>query len=130
MRSNAESFNGHSTSQAVDSEGSGGAIDTAMNTFKLGGARVDLGNGEVSFSDGCRFKISRRERELLSHLSRKRGTCVSRDEILTEVWQLNPQRVITRTIDMHISKLRQKLRDDARNPSVLKTVNGRGYMVA
>jgi DNA-binding response OmpR family regulator len=128
MRSNAESFNGHSTSRVIDLE-AGGASHNGMNTHRFGCADVNLGSGEVSFSDGCHFRISRRERELLSHLSRKRGTCVSRDEILAEVWQLDPRRVRTRTIDMHISKLRQKLRDDARNPSVLKTLNGRGYMM-
>jgi DNA-binding response OmpR family regulator len=130
MKTNGEILPSHPAICGVTPESREVESQNKMNVLKFGGAAVNLGSGEVSFSDGCRFKISRRERELLSHLSRKRGTCVSRDEILTEVWQLNPQRVITRTIDMHISKLRHKLRDDARNPSVLKTVNGRGYMVA
>lgn len=99
------------------------------NVFSFARGDVDFGKGEISFKDGYRSQISRQECELLRHLSRKRGTCVSRDEILAEVWQLNPLRVRTRTIDMHISKLRRKLRDDARHPSVLKTVSGRGYMV-
>lgn len=103
--------------------------ENELNIFTFGFGDVDLRSGEVCYSDGHQARISRRECELLRHLSRKRGTCVSRDEILSEVWQLNPQRVITRTIDMHVSKLRQKLRDDARNPAVLKTVTGQGYMV-
>jgi DNA-binding response OmpR family regulator len=101
----------------------------AGNVFTFACGDVDLGKGEIRFKDGCRSRISRQECELLRHLSRKRGACVSRDEILAEVWQLNPLRVRTRTIDMHVSMLRRKLRDDARNPSVVMTISGRGYMV-
>jgi len=50
-------------------------------------------------------------------------------EILAEVWKLDPQRTVTRTIDMHISVLRKKLGDLAKTPEVLLTVHGVGYML-
>jgi len=46
------------------------------------------------------------------------------------VWRLDPKRMATRTIDMHVANLREKLRDDAVNPQVLLTVRGKGYMIA
>ena len=46
------------------------------------------------------------------------------------VWRLNPKRMETRTIDMHIANLREKLRDNGDTPKVLLTVRGKGYMFA
>jgi DNA-binding response OmpR family regulator len=53
---------------------------------------------------------------------------VSRDEILQHVWRLNPSRFQTRTIDMHVARLREKLRDADGEPCVILTVRGKGYM--
>src|SRR3989442_1654108 len=55
---------------------------------------------------------------------------ISRDELLLRVWRLNPKRMETRTINMHIANLREKLRDDSDEPKVLLTVRGKGYMFA
>ena len=55
---------------------------------------------------------------------------MSRDEILERVWRLNPRRLITRTIDMHVAHLRDKLRDNPFSPRILFTVRGTGYMIA
>jgi DNA-binding response OmpR family regulator len=49
---------------------------------------------------------------------------------LENVWQIDARGVSTRTIDMHVARLREKLRDDSENPQVLVTVRGRGYMLA
>jgi DNA-binding response OmpR family regulator len=74
--------------------------------------------------------LSEREVELLRYLATNPGRAISRDEILLRVWRLDPKRMATRTIDMHIANLREKLRDDAENPRVLLTVRGKGYMIA
>ena len=58
------------------------------------------------------------------------GRAISRDELLQRVWRLDPRRIETRTIDMHIVSLREKLRDDPAAPKVLLTVRGQGYMIA
>jgi DNA-binding response OmpR family regulator len=68
--------------------------------------------------------------ELLRYLAQNAGRAVSRDEILARVWRLDPSGITTRTIDMHIARLREKLRDDTAKPSVVLTVRGKGYMFA
>ena len=91
---------------------------------------VDLGRGEVCYQDGERSPISGREMALLQYLVKNAGRIISRKELLLQVWRMNPQYVITRTIDMHVAKLRDKLRDDPQSPSLLRTIRGRGYLFA
>jgi DNA-binding response OmpR family regulator len=55
---------------------------------------------------------------------------VTREELLENVWQIDARGVSTRTVDMLVARLREKLRDDAEEPRVLVTVRGRGYMIA
>jgi DNA-binding winged helix-turn-helix (wHTH) protein len=90
---------------------------------------VDWERGEIRHRSGHQCKLSAREKTLLACLARRAGTPVSRDEILWQVWRLDPRRTATRTIDMHISFLRRKLGNDAGKPSVLMTVHGVGYMI-
>ncbi|HVJ83415.1 MAG TPA: helix-turn-helix domain-containing protein, partial [Planctomycetia bacterium] len=68
--------------------------------------------------------------ELLRYLAGNGGRTVSREELLSRVWGLDPQGLSTRTIDMHVARLREKLRDDPAEPKVLVTVRGKGYMFA
>jgi len=97
--------------------------------FELRDGVVDFARCEVRFNDGTRCELSEREVELLRYLSQNAGRAISRDELLLRVWRLNPRRLETRTIDMHIANLREKLRDHAENQGVLLTVRGKGYMV-
>jgi DNA-binding response OmpR family regulator len=90
---------------------------------------MDWMRGEICHDGGRRCKLSALETALLACLARKAGTPVSRDEILTQVWQLDPRRTATRTIDMHISFLRRKLGDGTDGSSVLITVHRVGYML-
>lgn len=91
------------------------------------GGRLDLGRRELQFDDGACVALSEREAELLAYLVRHGGRAVSRDELLARVWHLNPEAVSTRTVDMHIVRLREKLRDDPVRPTLITTVWGRGY---
>lgn len=91
---------------------------------------VDFERCEVRFSDGSRVELSERERELLRYLARHAGRAVAREELLANVWQIDPRGASTRTIDMHIARLREKLRDHADEPRVLVTVRGKGYMLS
>ena len=91
---------------------------------------ADLARCEVRFDNGQRSELSEREVELLRYLAANAGRAISRDELLLRVWRLNPKRVETRTIDMHIANLREKLRDDPAEPKVVRTVRGKGYMLA
>jgi len=89
---------------------------------------VDFERREVRFTDGERRDLSERESELLGYLASHAGRAISRDEILTRLWHISPDHVRTRTIDMHVTRLREKLRDDPAEPRVIVTVRGKGYM--
>ena len=96
----------------------------------LAGGRVDFARCEVRFEDGERVELSEREQQLLRYLARHAGRTVPRQELLENVWQIDARGASTRTVDMHVARLREKLRDDSDNPRVLVTVRGRGYMLA
>ncbi len=91
------------------------------------GGFLDLGHGELLFEDGTRCPLAEKEAELLRYLIQNQGRVLSRDELLARVWHLNPDAVETRTVDMHIARLREKLRDDPEHPRMIVTVRGRGY---
>ncbi len=94
------------------------------------GGRIDLARHEIEFDDGGRAELSEREIDLIRYLASHCGRAVAREEILANVWRISPQGVTTRTIDMHVARLREKLRDDPGHPAVLLTVRGKGYMFA
>jgi DNA-binding response OmpR family regulator len=101
-----------------------------VQQVKFPGGTADLQRRELRFDKGDRCELSDREMELLRYLAINGGRAVSRDEILSRVWGMDPAGVATRTIDMHVARLREKLRDDATEPKVLLTVRGKGYMFA
>lgn len=98
-----------------------------VSDIRLSAGCVDLARREVRFDDGQRAELSEREWALLEYLAVHAERAVSRDEILSRVWHVDPHGFETRTIDMHIARLREKLRDDAARPQVILTVRGQGY---
>jgi len=92
--------------------------------------RIDLARREIRFDDGQRVELSEREVELVGYLASHGGRAVAREELLANVWRISPQGLTTRTIDMHVARLREKLRDDPARPAILLTVRGKGYMFA
>ncbi len=94
------------------------------------GGTVDLARREVHFDDGERRALSDRELDLLRYLAMHAGRAISRDELLQNVWQIPPRGLSTRTIDMHVARLRDKLGDVPNNPAIIRTVRGKGYMFA
>jgi DNA-binding response OmpR family regulator len=100
-----------------------------VDALALAGGRVDFARCEVAFDDGERIELSEREHQLLRYLARHAGRAVGRQELLENVWQIDARGVSTRTVDMHVARLREKLRDDPIDPQVLITVRGRGYML-
>jgi DNA-binding response OmpR family regulator len=101
-----------------------------VQRLAIKGATIDLSRSELRFTDGSRCELSEREVELLAYLVRNRGRAISREEMLSRVWRIEPRGVDTRTIDMHVARLREKLRDDAAEPQIILTVRGKGYMFA
>ncbi len=102
-----------------------------VSKFDIPHGLVDLSRCEVRFDDGQRCELSEREMELLRYLASNAERAISREEILSRVWRIDPRSIFeTRTIDMHIARLREKLRDDPSEPRIICTVRGKGYMFA
>ena len=100
-----------------------------VTTVAVPGAVVDLARREVRRSQGGgRVELSENEAALFSYLARNEGRAISRDELLARVWKLEPSAVTTRTIDMTVARLREKLGPEA--VEVILTVRGKGYMMA
>lgn len=98
--------------------------------LKCSGAEVDLDMQLVSYADGDGCDLSGRESDLLRYLAIRAGQAVSRDELLSRVWGIDPMAVDTRTVDVHIARLREKLRDHPSSPHVIKTIRGKGYSLS
>ena len=105
-----------------------GALANAATAIKLAGdVEIDVQN-----LSGRRGKelltFTRREMEILEYLQRNTQRPVSRDELLTRVWGYDRSAEIeTRTVDIHVAKLRRKIELDAKEPRNLITVRGAGY---
>jgi DNA-binding response OmpR family regulator len=99
-----------------------------ISEVRVRGGVVDLARREVRFAKGGRSELSEREVELLRYLAANSGRAISREELMANVWRISPQGLTTRTIDMHVTRLREKLRDDPAEPTILLTVRGKGYM--
>jgi two-component system, OmpR family, response regulator RpaB len=106
------------------------APPTGSHRARLGHATIDLQRREVSWGGGRRTDLSETECAILTFLVNHRKRAVSRDELLSRVWGIEPAGVETRTIDMHIARLRTKLRDPAGQPTpeAILTVRAHGYM--
>jgi two-component system alkaline phosphatase synthesis response regulator PhoP len=93
--------------------------------FQFGNVEVDFERGEVH-KNGVPVSLTGKELELLRCLIDRRGKVVSREELLEGVWEYQPG-VSSRTIDVHIAWLRQKLEDTPQSPRHIHTVRGVGY---
>ncbi len=99
-----------------------------VRELELAGRRIDLARREVVLPDGTARALSERETEILRYLACNPDRAVPRDELLQSLWGLDPKSVQTRTVDMHIARLREKL--DAKADDAIVTVRGTGYMLA
>lgn len=99
-----------------------GAAD-AMHS--IGDVVVDLQAGELR-RRGETLDLSAREFRLLTYLLEHRGRIVPRDDLLDAVWDYDDA-PLTRTVDVHVSKLRKKLEPNPQHPQYLVTVHGMGY---
>jgi two-component system alkaline phosphatase synthesis response regulator PhoP len=98
---------------------------SAPEVFRFGDISVDFRKAEV-VKAGEPVELSAREFKLLKYFVEHRGATLSRDELLNEVWGYNAM-PSTRTVDVHVAWLRQKIEDNARHPQYILTVHGLGY---
>src|SRR6185503_13965225 len=103
-------------------------VPTPEGSYEFGPIRVDFRSTEV-FRDGQPIELSAREFKLLRYFIDHRGATVSRDELLNAVWGYDAM-PFTRTVDVHVAWLRQKLEPNPRHPQFILTVHGLGYRFA
>ena len=98
---------------------------SGAGAYEFGSIRVDFRSAEVH-RHGTPVELSAREFRLLCYLIEHRGETVSREKLLNEVWgyQAMPS---TRTVDVHVAWLRQKIEANPRHPAFLLTIHGLGY---
>jgi two-component system alkaline phosphatase synthesis response regulator PhoP len=97
----------------------------SSEVHQFGALRVDFRRTLVTRNNKP-VNVSAREFKLLRYLIEHSGATVSRDELLNEVWGYNTA-TTTRTVDVHVSSLRQKIEDDPRHPKSIVTIHGFGY---
>ena len=105
-----------------------GVAEELQNQIRLGRhVRLDCRN-LCGDRNGSTLSFTRREMEILQYLHVHSHRPVSRDELLTRVWGYAKNLDLeTRTVDIHIAKLRRKIEDDPASPRYLTTVRGKGY---
>jgi two-component system response regulator RegX3 len=96
-----------------------------QDVHNFGSLRVDVGSAQVR-RNGKPVYLTNLEFRLLRHFIERAGSPVSRDELLRSVWGYDSG-VFTRTVDIHVHCLRQKLEQDAKRPELIVTVPGVGY---
>jgi DNA-binding response OmpR family regulator len=105
-----------------------GGRKEALPFFRFGSVEVDFRGTEVR-RDGRRVELTAKEFRVLRYLVSRRGSTVSRNELLDAVWgcDVNPT---TRTVDVHVAWLRRKLEENPRRPEYILTIHGIGYRFA
>jgi DNA-binding response OmpR family regulator len=107
-------------------------IRRASRGQRIGAMEYSFGKVHIDFKEltlhrgGKTFALSEREGRMLRYLIENRGKVISRDTLLQEVWGYNSM-AYTRTVDVHIVRLRHKVEDDPKNPDYIITVHGLGY---
>lgn len=95
------------------------------DTYEFEGLAVDFRRAEVH-RDGEPVELSAREFQLLRYFIENRGNVLSRDELLNNVWGYDAM-PSTRTVDVHVAWLRQKIEANPKHPERIRTVHGMGY---
>jgi two-component system alkaline phosphatase synthesis response regulator PhoP len=101
----------------------GGRLSTEV--YQFGDVRVDFRRAEAYRGEDV-VELSAKEFRLLRYLIEHRGAALSRDELLNEVWGYDAA-VSTRTVDVHVAWLRQKIEPNQRHPQFILTIHGLGY---
>jgi two-component system alkaline phosphatase synthesis response regulator PhoP len=96
-----------------------------VRSFQFGAIEVDFERAEVR-RNGQPISLAGKEMQLLRYLIDNRERVVPREEILKEVWEYNSE-VSSRTIDVHVAWLRQKLEENVQLPKHIQTIRGKGY---
>jgi DNA-binding response OmpR family regulator len=105
-----------------------GQAEEPPSVLRFGDVEVDLGRHEVRRA-GRVVAMKPKEFDLLAFLAQNRGRAFSRDHLLERVWGYTAAGD-TRTVDVHVRWLRQKVEPDPGRPTFIETVRGLGYRFA
>ncbi|MHC4494415.1 MAG: response regulator transcription factor [Planctomycetota bacterium] len=95
-------------------------------TFEFGDLDVDIAALKIKRREK-EIEITRREAGIIQHFAANPNRIISREELYKEVWNETMTELGTRTVDMHIAKLRNKIEQNTADPQIIKTVRGAGY---
>jgi two-component system alkaline phosphatase synthesis response regulator PhoP len=101
------------------------AAQPGGDTYRFGDIVVDFRRAEVT-RGAQPIDLSAREFKLLRHFITHRGATLSREELLSDVWGYD-ETPLTRTVDVHVAGLRQKIEANPRSPEFIVTIHGLGY---
>ncbi|HTM24899.1 MAG TPA: response regulator transcription factor [Vicinamibacterales bacterium] len=104
------------------------AVPHPVEGYTFGDVRVDFRKAEAT-REGQPIELSAREFQLLRYFIEHRGATLTREELLNEVWGYNAM-PSTRTVDVHVAWLRQKIEPNVRHPQFILTIHGMGYKFA
>jgi DNA-binding response OmpR family regulator len=113
-------LDGEKSEQEADNE-----VPRPNRELVAGLLRIDLAGRRVNCR-GQELELQPKQFELLTYLVRNRGTVLTRDQVLHNVWGYD-YAGDTRTVDVHVRWLREKLEEDPANPRLIQTVRGVGY---
>jgi two-component system, OmpR family, alkaline phosphatase synthesis response regulator PhoP len=105
-----------------------GGRTTGQSRYQFGDLQIDIRSTEVK-REGRPVAMSAKEFQLLRYFVENPGATLSRDQLLRDVWGYGGQPT-TRTVDVHVAWLRQKIEKDPKNPQLILTVVGLGYKFA
>jgi two-component system, OmpR family, response regulator RegX3 len=97
--------------------------------FRFGDLDIDMA-GLTAKRGGAAIELSPREAAIVQYFAANPDRAISREELYTEVWKDILTDLGTRTVDMHIAKLRAKIEPDSACPRIIQTVRGAGYKYA
>jgi two-component system phosphate regulon response regulator OmpR len=103
--------------------------DEAGEVMKFEGWRLDLGRRELKTPDGAEVPLTTGEFDLLVTFARHPGRVLNRD-MLMDLTRGRHWEVFDRTIDAQVARLRRKIEQDPKNPAMIKSVRGVGYVFA
>ena len=94
--------------------------------FQFADMEIDIAS-LIAKRQNNEIQISKREADIIQYMAANPNRVISRDELYKQVWHETMTDLGTRTMDMHIAKLRSKIEIDSNEPQIIKTVRGAGY---
>ena len=99
-----------------------------LSEYIFGNIRVSLADGKI-FKRGREIHLSALEYKLLLYLIRNKGIIVTREQLLTHIFDIAGEYVNDNTLTVYMKRLREKLEEDPVNPQLIRTVRGIGYLL-